>query len=291
LKSPIKSVFDLTGRLGLGRIPPLKKFLLILAQSLPRRLVLAHTTHGFDIWVDPSSVVGSAILRDGVWEPHVVGAIQRYAKPGMVVVDIGAHVGYYTVLLSRLVGPLGHVYAFEPSKSNLRTLRRNVSENGLGNVTIVPLAVSDTCGHATLHLDAIDSGANSLVRTTGSVRAELVQTTTLDAYMATQKVSGIGIIKMDVEGAELIALKGMRKVLKSNPALVLFIEFTPELVAKTTAHPAQLLYELHSLGFTVLDARTMTPMGFDDAKGEPGIFDLVCLRQPKDATPPPPGTT
>lgn len=278
LKTLGRSLYEIAGRLRVGRIPLLKTLLLMIAQSLPRRLVLAHTVLGFDIWVDPSSVVGSAIVREGVWEPHVTRIMQDRARPGMTAIDIGAHAGYYAILLSILVGASGHVYAFEPDESNLRALRKNVSMNALRNVTVVPLAVSDRDGEAVMHLDAVDSGANSLLRTSGSVRQERVRTVALDTYAAQERITRVDLIKMDIEGAELLALRGMRKVVQSNPSLILFMEFTPEQKSTSGIRASGLSSELLSLGLVAFLTETMAPLDVGDVLKRGRIVDLLCIR-------------
>ena len=95
-------------------------------------------------WVVAS---GSRFIR-GTYEPLQCAAFERLVRPGHVVFDVGAHVGFYTVLSSSLAGPAGRVVAFEPLPANLRYLRRHLALNGCANVTVVPICVGDREGTA-----------------------------------------------------------------------------------------------------------------------------------------------
>ena len=87
--------------------------------------------------------VGAIIARDRVYEPHVTGEIQRLLRPGHVFLDIGANVGYYTIMAGQLVGAQGHVIAFEPNLQNCELIHRSVAANGLTNVMLHPYALAE----------------------------------------------------------------------------------------------------------------------------------------------------
>jgi FkbM family methyltransferase len=99
------------------------------------------------------------------WEPEMTEEFRRRVKPGMTLADIGANVGYYTILASRLVGPTGKVLAFEPDEDNLAYLRKNLAENGCGNVQVYPFAVGAKDGEADLHQCPTNPGAHSIAWT------------------------------------------------------------------------------------------------------------------------------
>jgi FkbM family methyltransferase len=158
--------------------------------------------------------------------------IQKEVLPGQTVFDIGAHVGYYTCLLAKQVGPTGRVFAFEPGKHNLRMLRKNVRANNLTNVTIVPAAVSDTEGSAQFFEHGAQSSIGhkqlSTLTSTGDVR-----TITLDTFLP--DVAQVDFIKMDIEGSEGKAIRGMKRFLAGNVKLVM--EFFPGLLTKAGEDP------------------------------------------------------
>lgn len=164
----------------------------------------------------------------GTYEPHVVQALERYVKPGDCCMDIGANLGYFTSVMAHLVGDKGEVVAFEPLPDNIKVLEENIALEGLTNVRIEPKAVGDSIGTASLLIqgDTDFTGTASLTefydwggkRTTVSVPV-----VTLDSYVAGLRKSP-SVIKMDVEGAELLALRGARDLLSSlRPILLIEI--------------------------------------------------------------------
>jgi FkbM family methyltransferase len=126
----------------------------------------------------------------------------------MKVFDVGANAGFYTLAFSRLVGPGGHVWAFEPLEFNLRNLRQHVALNALSNVTIVPAAVAERSGIA-----RFDAGANNSVGHLAAGGNLEVQTISLDQFCAEAEIDCPDMIKFDIEGGEGAAFDGARGVL------------------------------------------------------------------------------
>jgi FkbM family methyltransferase len=188
----------------------------------------------------------------GDYEAGTVTLFRASIHPGARVLDLGANIGVFTTLAAREVGPGGQVLAVEPDERNLRHLRANVDRLGLGNVEIVPGAVADLTGSASLHQAASPTRSTLYAgfltkRPSGGVVE--VPTITVDDLLAGRAVD---VIKMDIEGAESAALDGMSRTLASNPDLVMFLEFeegslravgsSPEaLVARLRARFAQVL--------------------------------------------------
>ena len=122
------------------------------------------------------------------YEPSTTQLMKRLLKPGMVVVDVGAHVGYYTVLAAKQVGPMGKGYAFEPESANYALLKQNIGLNGCQNIVAIKSAVSDRSGSSALYLSALDNGRHSTYHhdlpENGS---EVVKATTLDAFFKAEE--------------------------------------------------------------------------------------------------------
>lgn len=159
-------------------------------------------------------------------------------KPGAVVYDVGANAGFYTMLGSVLSGPTGRVVAFEPSPRNLGFLREHVRLNALSNVNILDIAVAEQPGTARFR--------SSPKATTGSLAEEgdlEVRTSSLDALVQSHVIPPPDVIKMDIEGGELAALRGARKVLAAYSPILLLATHGPAL------HRA-CLTELETLGYT-----------------------------------------
>jgi len=152
----------------------------------------------------------------GTYEWTRQQAMVALVRPGMVVYDLGANVGFYTLLAARLVGADGLVVAFEPLPRNLGYLRRHVALNACGNVMVIEAAVSDRVGEAKLRAD---DNASAHLGADGDL---LVRTLTLDDVVFGQGLRPPTIVKVDVEGAELDVLRGAARTLETwRPTLLL----------------------------------------------------------------------
>jgi FkbM family methyltransferase len=139
-----------------------------------------------------------------------VDQLQSLIKPGDVVYDIGAHVGYYTVVAARKTGASGRVIAFEPLPMNLKFLRQHIALNGIANISVLPLALSD--GRGQTSFDLAGGSGRGRVSSEGSVPIEMA---CIDELCAAGQIPPPALIKMDIEGGELRALLGARKTLET----------------------------------------------------------------------------
>lgn len=163
-------------------------------------------------------------LSLGSYEPEVRKTVMQFLQPGMTMIDAGANIGYYTLLAARAVGTGGHVYAFEAVPCTAALLRKNIEVNGYSSqVTIVPKAVIDRSSQVRIFLNYETSGASSMFWGHGEDFVD-VEGVSLDEFFSKQGWPPINIIKMDIEGAEKLALKGMRELSQRNPELKLIIE-------------------------------------------------------------------
>lgn len=183
----------------------------------------------------------------GSWEPEVVEAISRSVSPGMTVLDLGAQSGFFSLLLARLVGPSGSVVAFEPLPANFRVLAENIQLNRLNNVTARPEAVTDYSG--TLEFSVPDSSSNLIAGplSPGEDRPTiLVPAISLDAF-AREIDRPIHFIKMDVEGAEGLVLRGASSLLNScRPTMLIEVH---NMDGKSRNH--EVIPELEKLGYSI----------------------------------------
>lgn len=186
------------------------------------------------------------------YETETTSLFESLVKPGAGVLDIGAHVGYFSLLAARGTGSTGKVYAFEPEPQNYQLLLRNIGSNGYTNVVATQKAVCDKIGSTTLFLTSLDNGRHSTYQhdlpKTGSVT---VETTTLDDFLAVKGWPRIDLAKVDVEGAEMDVLGGMGLLLDNSPDLKLIVEFSPSLLVNAGVTPQQFLEELASKGFEI----------------------------------------
>jgi FkbM family methyltransferase len=172
-------------------------------------------------------------LKPDVYEWETQQALRRWIRPGMTVLDIGAHIGYMTLLLADLVGPLGRVYAFEPASRIYSLLKRNVESNDLNHVTTVQMALADRASVIPLYINPVNDGNNSL----GSMKdnpdfsgvnpedhQEKVPTDTLDHFLQARGIQHVDLIKIDVEGAEPLVFSGARDLLSRPDAPLIICE-------------------------------------------------------------------
>lgn len=181
----------------------------------------------------PHSGAGALIYYQGCTEPETGRFLDRFLRPGMTFIDIGAHIGEYTLQASLRVGPSGAVHAFEPQPDTFEILGKNVEFNRLANVTIQSLAMAESDGFVEFSVCA--EPTLSSIRPTGSgdTGRGVKQTITvpksqLDTY-CTQTGCAPDLIKVDVEGAELNVLQGARNLLSKarETAPVWILEYTP----------------------------------------------------------------
>jgi FkbM family methyltransferase len=150
----------------------------------------------------------------GIYEPYMQRVIAQVVKKDSVFYDIGANVGFYSLLASTLVFP-GKVYAFEPVTENVRYIQRHLTLNDIRNVQVLEFAISDQVGTSTFQEEA--------TRAMGHLQAEgntRVQTTTLDSLLQAQLIEPPQYIKMDIEGAELMALHGASECIQRHRPII-----------------------------------------------------------------------
>ncbi|HWX52670.1 MAG TPA: FkbM family methyltransferase [Solirubrobacteraceae bacterium] len=176
-------------------------------------------------------------------ERAVEEAFYSLLEPNSVVYDIGANIGWYSLLAARVVGPGGGVIAFEPSLANAAMVQANAAGNGLENVTVIPAAVSDRDGWATFlgrgslegRLDKDDTQAQAERRANRKWTHDssaMVPVLTLDSWISSTGSEPPAVIKIDVEGAELGVLRGMAETLRSaGPAMIVELHGTGKEVA------------------------------------------------------------
>lgn len=149
----------------------------------------------------------------GTWEPNVVQAVTSAIKPGMSIIDVGAHVGYYSLLFAKCTGPSGQVVSFEPSEANFALLKKNVELNHLSNVQLFHEAVySKTCDITINVPEDLHNSGNASICQMDCSKPLQVKAITLDSFCASSNFHP-DFLKMDVEGAEYDVLVGAQRVI------------------------------------------------------------------------------
>lgn len=206
----------------------------------------------FDIFVRANDLfIGRAIQQTKQYEPNVAQRVRQILRAGHVFVDVGANVGFFTLLGATLVGSGGHVFAFEPSPDNCRLLRRSLAQNGITNVTLYENAVAEAAQQLSLSGGGADSNAR-LMRPDELQGREThfthVEAVALDDVL--QDVTRLDLIKMDIEGAEPRAWEGMQNVLRKHRPVIIS-EYAPDLLRTTSncvpKYFLQQLWQEHTL--------------------------------------------
>jgi FkbM family methyltransferase len=173
-------------------------------------------------------------------------------KPGMRILDVGSNLGLYSIFMARLTGPTGQVTSFEPDASLFQVLQKNCALNGISHLTAHPLALGSARAQLQLHKMLINSGDNHFGQVDSALFREAIVTEVvkLDDHLPDLRVD---FVKIDVQGWELEALRGMRDVLAANRDVKIYFEFTPVCLRRAGATHGELFDFFHSLGFRISD--------------------------------------
>jgi FkbM family methyltransferase len=212
---------------------------------------------GFKLVVDKNdTMVGQTIQARGKWEPWVTKAIKDLLKPGMMFVDVGANVGYFTLLASDLVGPEGRVVAIEPLPQNNQLLAKSVKLNQRNNIEIHPVAAGPKNDVMTMcHAARYNSGSFHFQNPDKPKQMTWnMEVRTLDNILDGRKPD---LIKIDVEGGEALVLQGMQEILTKHRPLILMEYSDNYLRDVSCVAGAELLSRLEEFGYLFQDIDLM----------------------------------
>jgi len=225
----IARILPLPVKQALYRFPPLARFI--------RGSINASVDEGLSvIEVAAGDLKGYKVLLNlkaeksrwlGTYEPELQAALREFLKPGMTVYDVGANIGYVTLMLAHHTGASGKVFAFEALPANVERIHKNIVLNKLSNVTVISGAVLDKPGSVTFYVhDSVGMGkaAGSAGRREEHYKAEItVPGLSLDDFVYGQGNPVPAAVKMDIEGGEVLALPGMQHILNEHHP-ILFLE-------------------------------------------------------------------
>ena len=238
----------------------------ITQKQQPRELIylgnnkaLTRTIWGQKMFLDTRDIsITPHILLDGFWEMWITKVFVETIKEGMTVVEIGANMGYYTLLAASIIGPSGKLYAFEGNSTVYECLLQSVAVNGfLDRVTLVNKVASGKSGKMKFHKLKQLQGATSISsrealfkfhKYADQIETVEVETVSLDDYFNGYNPN-IDLIKIDAEGSEALIFQGMKKLLQENPHVTIICEFTPDLISGTGENPKQFLEAITEHGF------------------------------------------
>jgi len=214
----------------------------------------------------------------GLGESEERALVARVARPGMIAVDVGANVGLHALALARLVGQGGRVHALEPEPRNRRLLERGIARARARNVLVHPVAASDKEGTLALYVSEANRGDHRTAPAPEARRALEVRAVTLDALLADEP--RIDFVKIDVQGAETLVLKGARATLARSPGAGVLCELTPALLARAGSSGEELLSVLRESGLVphrIARTGATEPISEEDALREAELSGYVNL--------------
>ncbi len=230
----------------------------------PRNLFQGQTVIcGFDsglkIKADLDEWIQQHIYFLGSWDERGLKFLKNLLKENDVFFDIGANIGAYSLVASKIVGPGGKVHAFEPVSAVFERLEYNIGLNGLNNITANQNAVYQTSEVLELFVSAKQNAGMSSIfhHDTESGKVEKVQAISIDEYVEKENIRKIDLVKIDIEGAEFFALQGMKKSLKRFRPVIL-MEVSAEVLNNTNIQGSEILDTMKDLNYSI---RRIFPCG------------------------------
>jgi len=192
----------------------------LLLSGHPRSLY--QTPFGYKFWLNDSGYIDKQIISRGVFEPKMTTVAEDLIKSGDVVLDVGANIGYYTVIFSKLVGEFGKVFAFEPTKHFREVLKQNVESNKLKNIEIIDVGLSNKTQKLSIDIGPSSATLHSPDGYDHIVGNEDISLITLDEFIRSRKLEKIDFIKIDIDGHEPLLFKGAWETLDKYSPVIIF---------------------------------------------------------------------
>jgi len=210
-----------------------------------------HAWFGARLLCDLGDMVPQRIYYSGVWEPDISRMIASRLARGDTMIDVGANVGYFSLLASHLTGPTGRVFAIEPWPATVKILRQNIRLNDITNIEVVDQAVAARKENVTLASDSgRNSGAVSQLTTSPALMQLTVKAAPLIELVGIEALRQAKVIKIDIEGAEPAVLKELLTLADQlSSDLTIVAEVTPAAFNEYDWSLPQLLADFRSIGF------------------------------------------
>ncbi len=225
--------------------------------ALPDDVILCRVLGKYKMCVDGRDEgLSPHLMMDGFWEMWVTEAVPNFLRKGMVACDVGANLGYYTMLCADLVGPAGRVHACEPNRRMASLLARSAAMNGFTDrLHVHPEPMSDTSGQS-VRLEVSDRLPLNGFTTPAPDDPSALHTRTLDDIIGD---APLDFVKIDADGAEQAVWRGMRKLVARGAPMTIFLEFTPDRYPDAPGFLDEILAASFTLG--IVDPRAgITPV-------------------------------
>jgi FkbM family methyltransferase len=234
------------------------------------------------IWVErDAELMTPSLIEHGHWATEVTGLMRNVLRHGMTFIDVGANIGYFSVLASKLVGPSGRVYCVEADPANVAILRANLSINGCQNARVFPVAAWTEQTELNMRTSP-EGGAGSSVGFTDEKDAKAA------AFRIDELIDGpVDYMKVDCESTDHMVVSGAEGVISANPSMLITVEFNPKHVSHTGHTPTQILDIYRGLGLRpyaitstgVLKPTTYRRLASPDSGDGQVIFDFALSRR------------
>ncbi len=250
--NPASKLASAAGRLAItaASIRPVRAAARVLFRLLTPKRDIRVPLGGDSIYVrTPDRLIAVLLWKYSLDSSLEIETYRSRIRPGMTVLDVGANIGFLTLLFSKLAGGTGRVTAFEPDPENFRLLSRNVAANGRANVTCLHKAAASATGTLKLYFSEEHRGDHRIFDSGDGRKYVEVPAAAIDDVLGPG--GRVDFIKMDIQGAEYLALLGMEKTIKNSRGLVMLCEFSPDLLKKCGSDPEALLQKFHEYGFSL----------------------------------------
>jgi len=224
-------------------------------------IALTRTAHGQKIFVDTRDLsLAPALLMDGAWENPVTKIYAKYLRKGAITIEVGANMGYYTLLAASLVGHRGKVIAFEANRALSELLYKSVDINYyLHHCEIINKAVADKTGTLTFRIIKEHMGTSSaapfdqeyLDNSRDTMEETTVESVSLDEFLEERGMHHVDVIKIDAEGSEPLIFKGLQKTLEKSEDLTVIFELNAGMIRAMGHDPGEMLESLVEKGFAL----------------------------------------
>ena len=229
-------------------------------------LSLINTGLGFNLLIDPSDYITLLLVRDGLFEVPETELVTRILRPKDTCIDAGSQVGYYSCLFAKLVGDKGRVYAFDANPQACQSTRRNLALNGSYSAEVIHAALADNGGTVPFHISTSDqTGLSSLAPIPTCEETILVPRLRLETFLNERRVNSVRLLKIDVEGAEEMVLRGLGHFLDDHTIDYILLECFDERLLLLNTSTEALAAILKSAGYASWEYRTQNGCGWSQA--------------------------